>query len=69
MSTTDDDLEIGLAAIAEEIVRLCSNFYKATGHKVSGINLYRDAAGNLGADCEVILSASATLLLKGAMDS
>lgn len=69
MSNTDDDLETGLAAIAEEVVTMVYNFQKATGHVVTNINLYRDAAGNLGADCEIVLSASATFLAKGQMDS
>ena len=57
MSNTDDDLETGLLAISEQVVKLVHNFKQATGHVISAINLYRDAAGNLGADCELILSA------------
>lgn len=69
MSYTDDELETGLCRIAEAVVTLLFNFEKETKHQIVDIPIFRDNAGNLSCQPQIILSGSATMLKKGAMDS
>lgn len=69
MSNTDIEIEMALDKISEQIVRMCSQFEKVTGHPITSINLFRDQNGNLGCETEISITGCMVLMKRGDLDS